>query len=84
LPKDVPEISSHSRPAPRRVKLHRVWTRRHYRPYLTGAIAGGVYAVGVRWGCESFHIAPPTWLVALIGQGALWLGIWLGRLTWFD
>jgi hypothetical protein len=67
------------------IKPKRVWTFRHYRPVLVGSIFAGIYAGGLRWSTQELGLAdPPIWIVALLGQGALWAGVFLARVAWFD
>lgn len=67
------------------MKTRRVWTSRHYRPVLAGAVAAGIYAGGLRWAVWYLGLPePPVWLVASVGQLLLWLGVWCARLAWFD
>jgi hypothetical protein len=63
-----------------KVKLHRVWTLRHYRVLLTGSI----YAGGTRWAESQLGIEVPVWGIAVISQIALWLGFVCARWAWFD
>lgn len=62
----------------------RIWTRRHYYPYLWGALFGAVYAIGLRWGAAELHIELPGWVVPITAQAALWGGVFFARLALFD
>jgi type IV secretory pathway TrbD component len=68
----------------RKVKLHRVWTRRHYRPLIVGALCAAIYGWGLRWAEMELGITMPDWIVAITAQGMWFLGAVCARLMWFD
>lgn len=77
-----------SKPLPtitqRPVKLHRVWTRRHYRVLFAGMACAAIYGWGLRWAETQLDITVPNWIVGVTAQVAMLIGAWFARLMWFD
>lgn len=68
----------------RQVKLHRVWSRRHWRVLATGMICAAIYGWGLRWAEYELAITVPNWIVAVTAQAAMLIGGICARLAWFD
>lgn len=68
----------------RKVKLHRAWTRRHWRVLAAGMICAAIYGWGLRWAEAELNIEIPNWIVAVTAQAAMLVGAIFARLAWFD